>query len=209
MDYITKSEALEILGITSYQHLRRTVKKHNVQTKSLGVGKATLYLKSDICSAVVEGKDTQKFAPKKEKEKAKEKKEVKIQKAKVKEEAKKEIEAKTKNPLNETGQSEFLRAEQELKDNGTYRELDRALLIAYAISFQNYMFYIDLSATLDHTTVDDNGNQKVNAYFTVADKCFSQMDKMATKLGIGVRSRVGLGVKEPTEESLMSKLLNS
>ena len=71
------------------------------------------------------------------------------------------------------------------------------------------MFYVDLSASLDHTTVDENGNQKVNAYLTVSDKFFAQMDKMAKTLGIGVRNRVGLGVKEPTEESLMSKLLNS
>ena len=69
------------------------------------------------------------------------------------------------------------------------------------------MFYVDLSASLDHTTVDENGNQKVNPYMTVSNTFFAQMDKMAKTLGIGVRNRVGLEIKVPKGGS-MFELLN-
>ncbi|MCP4356241.1 MAG: hypothetical protein GY793_11590, partial [Proteobacteria bacterium] len=160
MDYITKTEALEILNISSYQHLRRLTKKLNIQTKSLGVGKATLYLKSDICGAVVEGKDTQKFAPKKPKEVALEKKVKKQTKATELKQKKKEVEEASSTPLNNIGQSEYLRVEKELKDLGLYEFKDRAILLAYAVCYQNYMFYTNLSAQLDHTTTDEGGNLK-------------------------------------------------
>lgn len=206
-EYIPKQEAFEILSISSYQHLRRIVKKHDIKTKSLGIGKPTLYLKTDICNAVVKTKDTKKFAPKKPQVKAKEKKEKKQTEAKELEQKKKEVEEKTKNPLNKTGQDEYLRVEKELKDKGLYLESDRAYLLVYAIAYQNYMFYVDLSASLDHTSQDQNGGEKVHPYFTVADRCFNQMEKAATKLGIGARNRIGLEIKQP-KTGLMADILN-
>lgn len=208
-NFITKNEALEILQVSSYRQLKRIVDRCGIETKSLGIGKATLYNRTQVCKAVVQTDSTKKFAPKKPQVKAKEKKEEKIKVAAKKETAKKEIEKKTKNPLNETGQDEFIRVQGELKGLGIYEEKDRAILLSYCICYQNYMFYIDLSASLSHTTTDDNGNDKVNPYFTVADKLLSQMIKLSSILGIGKRSTIGLDIKPVAEESMISQLLKS
>lgn len=207
-NFITKQEAFDYLEISSYQHLRRLVKNHNVETKSLGIGKPTLYNKTDIFGIAVNTKSTKKFAPKKPKEKQQKEKAEKQQKAKELQQKKKEVEKASSNPLNEIGQSEFLRVEQELKEKGLYMEMDRAYLLTYAIAYQNYMFYINLSKELDHTSSDMTGNIKIHPYFSVADKCFNQMEKAATKLGIGIKNRVGIEIKEETNESLMAKLLS-
>lgn len=206
-EYISKSEALELLKISSYRQLKRIVDDNNVKTKSLGIGKPTLYDRTDICNCVVQTKSTKKFAPKKPQEKAKQEKAKKEEKAKDIEQKKKEVEKATSSPLNETGQDEFIRVEQELKSKGLYLESDRAYLLAYAIAYQNYMFYVNLSASLDHISSDLNGNEKIHPYFTVADRCFNQMEKAATKLGIGARNRIGLEIKKP-KTGLMADILN-
>lgn len=199
-NFISKEEAFKILDITSYRQLKRIVDRNNVSTKSLGIGKATLYNKTDICNAVVNTVETKKHAPKKtqqaarQKEKEiKEKKEVETKKLNS---AKKEINSKNKKPLNETGQDEYLRIEKELKDKGLYLDTDRAYLLVYAIAYQNYMYYVDLSSSLDHVEIDERGNQKIHPYFTIADKFFNQMEKAASKLGIGARNRIGLEIKK-------------
>ena len=42
----------------------------------------------------------------------------------------------------------------------------------------------------------------------VLDKCLSQMTKIANMLGIGIRSRIGLELKEKKKESIFD-ILNS
>ena len=105
-----------------------------------------------------------------------------------------------KDLLNEIGQNEFDRVVQLLKENGTYKEQDRALVLTYAVSFQNWVFATVASARQDNTTSDQFGNLKLHPYFTVAEKCANQMTKNANMLGIGVRSRIGLEIKDNIED---------
>jgi len=110
--------------------------------------------------------------------------------------------------LNEIGQDEFNRVVELLKENGTYKEQDRALVLTYAVSYQNWVFATVASAKQDNTTTDSFGNLKLHPYFMVLDKCLSQMTKIANMLGIGIRSRIGLEIKQEKKESIFD-ILNS
>lgn len=112
------------------------------------------------------------------------------------------------NPLNKVGMAEYERVTNLLKEQGTYKEVDRALVLAYAISYQKYIFSTVASGKQDDTTSDDFGNLKLHPYFLVAKESFNQMEKIAKLLGIGARSRVGLEIAQPKKESIFD-VLNS
>ena len=113
-----------------------------------------------------------------------------------------------KDLLNEIGQNEFDRVVELLKENGTYKEQDRALVLTYAVSFQNWVFATVASAREDNTTSDQFGNLKLHPYMVVSDKCLTQMTKIASILGIGIRSRIGIQIEEKKKESIFD-ILNS
>lgn len=210
--YITAKEAVMILEVTTKRSLLRYVEKYNITIKKMGPGKETLYLKSDIEQCKINKSD--KYITKKNKEKAKEKTEQKkkvIEKRiekniETKEKCKKDLEEKDFNPLNEIGQTEFLRIEKLLKENGTYQEMDRSIVLAYSLSYQNYVDAIHQSNNNDNTTTDDFGNLKVHPYFTIADKCLTQMTKLSNMLGISVRARIGIGAKEKPKKGILDFL---
>lgn len=105
------------------------------------------------------------------------------------------------NPLNKVGMAEYERVTELLKEQGTYKDLDRALVLAYAISYQKYIFSTIASGKQDDTTMNDFGDLKVHPYFQVAKESFSQMEKIAKLLGIGARSRVGLELTKPKKKN--------
>ena len=217
--FINPHEAMELLQITTRQGLHKVATNNNITIKSQGAGKPNLYLKEDLeryrADILSKGKDkynkevTQK-AIKIKKEKVERKEKAK----KLKEETKKDLAPPTAqtdnltNPLNHIGQDEFNRIVEILTENGTYKEQDRALVLAYAISYQKYIYAVAASAREDDTTSDQFSNLKIHPYFLVADKCLSQMTKIANILGLGVRSRIGLEIKSPKKETLFD-ILNS
>lgn len=209
-NYITGKQAQLILNVTTRQGLDKIVKKHNIEVKSQGAGKPNLYLESDVKSIADQtNKQRLKTNPKLMK-KINAKKKIVEKNVTKNEEAKKNSIAEQKkedfSPLNKIGEDEFLRVEKLLIENGTYSELDRSLLLSYSIAYQKYINAVTMSAQQDDTTMDDFGNLKVHPYFTVADKCFSHMQKMAVMLGIGVKSRVGLDIKKPKKDSVFDVL---
>lgn len=110
------------------------------------------------------------------------------------------------SPLNKVGMAEFTRVTDLLIKQGTYKEVDRALVLAYAISYQKYIFSTVASAKMDDVTLNDFGDLKIHPYMVVADKCLTQMNKLATMLGIGVRSRIGLDIQQKKKESIFDIL---
>ncbi|MCP4991801.1 MAG: P27 family phage terminase small subunit [Colwellia sp.] len=206
-DFISGKEAQEILEITTRQGLDKIVKRYSISKITQGAGKPNLYNKDEVMKAYLDShKQKEKYNPSVD-IKAKEKKVKKQTKATELKQKKKEVEEASSTPLNNIGQSEYLRVEKELKDLGLYEFKDRAILLAYAVCYQNYMFYTNLSAQLDHTTTDEGGNLKVHPYFTISDKLLSQMTKLSNILGIGKRSMMGFEPKKKEEDSLMATLL--
>ena len=232
--YILPNEAMELLQITTRQGLHKVVVNHNITLKSQGAGKPNLYLKSDLerykkdNAKNIEKKKNPQVIEKAEKVK-KEKIERKVKAKKLKAEVKKELnlisedenlfddediikpkllDFTMKDLLNEIGQNEFDRVVELLKENGTYKEQDRALVLTYAVSFQNWVFATVASAKQDNTTTNSFGELKLHPYFQVAKEAFNQMEKSSKLIGIGVRSRVGLDLKEPKKESIFD-ILNS
>ncbi len=86
-------------------------------------------------------------------------------------------------------------------------ELDKSLLLAYCISYQNYIRYSNISQLTNNIIIDSNGNERISPYFIISDKSFNMMSSMAKVLGIGVRNRIGLDIKVIKEDSLMAQLL--
>lgn len=210
MEYITGKQAQLILNVTTRQGLYKIVKAENITIKSQGAGKPNLYLESDVKKVAKEtNKQRLKTNPKLKKKIERKKKIVKKNIEVIentKEKTKQDLNQEDFNPLNKIGQDEFLRVEKLLKKNGTYEDVDRSLLLFYAISYQKYINAVTMSAQMDDTTTDDFGNLKVHPYFTVADKCFTHMQKLATMLGIGVKSRVGLDIKKEKKKSVFDML---
>lgn len=228
--YLLPNQAMEELEITTRQGLHKIVKNHNITVKSQGAGKPNLYLKSDLerykkdNAKNIEKNKTKTVIQKAEKVK-KEKVERKVKAKKLKVETKKELnlisedknlfddediikpkllDFEMKDLLNEIGQNEFDRVVELLKENGTYKEQDRALVLTYAVSFQNWVFATVASAKQDNTTMDSFGNLKLHPYFQVAEKCAAQMTKNANMLGIGIRSRIGLEIKKEKKKGISS-----
>ena len=112
------------------------------------------------------------------------------------------------NPLNEIGQNEFNRIIDILTENGTYKEQDRALVLAYSISYQKYIYAVAASAREDDTTSDQFGNLKLHPYFVVSEKSLGIMTKIAAMLGLGIRNRIGIQIEEKKKESIFD-ILNS
>lgn len=217
--YILPNEAMELLQITTRQGLHKVASNHNITIKSQGAGKPNLYLKQDLeryrSEILKTGKDkynreVTKKAIKIKKEKVERKEKAK----KLKEETKKDLAPPTTqadnptNPLNHIGQDEFNRIVDILTENGTYKEQDRALVLAYAISYQKYIYSTIASGKEDDTFIDQFGSIKLHPYFTISDKCLSQMTKIASILGLGVRSRIGLEIKQEKRETIFD-ILNS
>ncbi len=212
-DKITAKQSLEILGIKTVRSFLRYKAQYGIQEIVVGAGKAKLYLRSEVegLKKINNPKSYDKPQTKIRKKKI----EKTIEKnAKLKEETKKDLAPPTTqtdnptNPLNHIGQDEFNRIVEILTENGTYKEQDRALALAYAISYQKYIYAVAASAREDDTTSDQFSNLKIHPYFLVADKCLSQMTKIANILGLGVRSRIGLEIKSPKKETLFD-ILNS
>jgi len=205
MNYITGKQSQLILNITTRQGLNKIVNKHKIKIKSQGPGKANLYLESDVKNVAKKtNKQRLKTNPKL-------KKKIEVKKKVIKEKTEKQAKKKqvgflNNNPLNPTGQEVFNFTRQELIDNGTYQEKDLSLLQSYCVSYQKYINAINQSALELDTTIDSFGNVKVNPYFTIADKCLSQMDKLAKALGLGAKNRVGLEIQKPKEKSFMDKM---
>ena len=232
--YLLPSQAMELLQITTRQGLHKVVVNHNITVKSQGAGKPNLYLKSDLerykkdNAKNIEKKKNPQVIQKAEKVK-KEKVERKVRAKKLKVEVKKELnlisedenlfddediikpkllDFEMKDLLNEIGQNEFDRVVELLKENGTYKEQDRALVLTYAVSFQNWVFATVASAREDNTTTNSFGELKLHPYMVVSDKCLTQMTKIASILGLGIRNRIGIDLKEPKKESIFD-ILNS
>lgn len=230
---ILMSEVLEILQVTSRRSFIRYKKQFPVTEHEQGIGKPKLYIKSEIQELAKKINPKKNIKQKAEKLK-KEKVERKVKNQKLKAEIKKELnlvgehkpvdnlfddediikplfnpnEFEMKDLLNEIGQDEFDRVVELLKENGTYKEQDRALVLTYAVSFQNWVFATVASAKQDNTTSDQFGNLRLHPYFQVAKEAFNQMEKSSKLLGIGVRSRLGIELKQPKKESIFD-ILNS
>lgn len=223
MSYITGKQAQLIIGITTRQGLHKIAKEHSIETKSQGAGKPNLYLESDVNIAAKKVKSRiKKYKPKLEKKILNKKqkiietvenleeqhKEADKKLAEIRNKQKEDIDVNGCNPLNEIGQSEFLRVEQILIANGTYQPLDRAVLLAYCISYQKYIDAVVRSEESDNTTMNDIGDLKIHPYFVIADKCLTQMTKLSNVLGIGSRNRLGLDVKKEKKDSVFD-MINS
>lgn len=187
--------------------------KNIKKTKTKTVIKKAEKIKTDIKKRKIENQELKEEVKKQvntEIEKDFKVTEIKEQKEK---QAKKDLDLpnddEIENPLNKVGMAEYERITKLLKEQGTYKELDRALVLAYAISYQKYIFSTIASGKQDDTTMNDFGDLKVHPYFQVAKESFSQMEKIAKLLGIGARSRVGLELAKPKKKTFADIIANT
>ena len=212
--YISPNEAMRLLEITTRQGLHKIVTLNNVEFKSQGAGKPNLYLKSDLekykkDNAYNIKTNKPKTLLKKVKKIEETIKKNKVSNKKLKEEVRKDLIEKpfTMNELlNPVGQDEFNRVLKILEENGTYEDQDRGLLLVYAVSYQDWIFEKIASSREGNTTTDQFGNEKISPHFIAAKDCAAAMAKNAANLGIGVRSRLGLDIKEKKKKTIFDKI---
>lgn len=202
--YVSGREAQQILNITTRQGLHKIVTEHNVKIKKQGAGKANLYLRKDIEDYKINNKDNINRGRTKQDDKKFKDKQKTIEKKKEVSNTTKKRGLLNNNPLNEIGQEVFDDLREQLIKNGTFEDKDISLLQAYCVSYQKYINAINQSADQMDTFMDDFGNVKVHPYFSIADKCLSQMDKVAKALGIGVRNRIGIEPKKDDSNDIAS-----
>ena len=203
--YITGKQAQLILNITTRQGLHKIVKTENITIKSQGAGKPNLYLESDI-KKVAKKTNAQRLKTNPHLKKKVEKKTAIIKKKKTTVEDTKDKGIMNNNPLNDIGQEVFNELREELIKNGTFENKDISLLQAYCVSYQKYINATNQSADKMDLTMDDFGNEKPHPYFIIADKSLSQMNKLATMLGIGAKSRVGIEIQKEKKVSVFDML---
>ena len=199
-----ESDVISVAEKTSKQR-----KKHNPHLeKKVAVKKKQIVNK-------VKTQNTQKSKADKKLQDIKDQEEIEIKKAdeeykkelqEIRDKQKEDIDVSGRNPLNEIGQSEFLRVEQILIENGTYQPLDRAVLLAYCISYQKYIDAVVRSEESDNVTMDDVGTLRIHPHFQVADKSLTQMIKLSNMLGISIRGRQGIPIKEKKKASVFDML---
>ena len=227
---ITAKEALLLLDVSSTRSYWRYKKEFNITEFDTGDGKVKYYLRSEIEKiALIKNKrvpsnhrkksnkiksNIEKNKKKAEKTKTKTREMLNIKDSEIEEELPtqqavfKPSTNELQNPLNEVGMAEYERITNLLTEQGTYKDVDRALVLAYSISYQKYIFATVASGNEDDTFMDSFGNLKLHPYFQVAKEAFSQMERTAKLLGIGARSRVGLEVAKPKKETIFD-VLNS
>jgi P27 family predicted phage terminase small subunit len=211
-EWIYKEKAQELLKIGSYMQLRRYANRYNIETKSLGKGKPTVYKYSDVMRAFTEAEDAKRFAPKTATKKRISKEIVEREHEEKKEESKQEIkkehsDEKLFSPIGAIGTAEKLRVEELLAELGTIHNVDNSIVLAYAMAYERYMYYSSLAHKIDSVEYDPSGAMKVSPYHTISKDHFKQMESLAKILGIGARSRIGLVIEEEKEINPFQKLM--
>ncbi len=169
MEYITKDEALKEFKISSRQTLFRYVNKYKIRTKSEGKTLPTFYNKDDI-------KKVTNFNKK-----------IVIDKIEVKQ----KLDNMKRNILTKVGKREYLRVKRELKESGLFNKKDRSILIAYATSWETYLWANEKGSKINFVDINYLGIIKIHPYFNIMEISFNQFYKCSRLLGIGARNRIG------------------
>lgn len=101
--------------------------------------------------------------------------------------------------LSEVGYEYLADATQDIKRLGLYEDVDKQILVLYALSCQNYFKYLKLATEADCITVGESGNIAVHPYFKVMQHHEKQMLAYMDRLGLNPLSRIKFEIKEEEE----------
>ena len=102
--------------------------------------------------------------------------------------------------LNETAKAEFLRIVTDAGEIDLLDNLDLPTLAIYADSYSRYIECAKAMAKDGIVIEDEEGNQKISPFVSIADKAATQIQKCSTKLGLATTDRLKLIV--PTKEEV-------
>lgn len=204
---------MTLLRVKSRQALYENVKRGNIRVLARRKPQPHLYSKADIEAYVADNKKGTVTWPSATKEDAIEQIKAKLVQVDTQTVTPGELNEallnKKDNLLNRLGQDEYERVLQLLDENGTYKDQDRALVLLYALSYQNWLAAAIASAEENNIiTTQSSGAIKTHPLFYLAERCAKQMLFVGTMLGIGARSRIGLNIPQPKKESIFDFLKN-
>jgi P27 family predicted phage terminase small subunit len=107
--------------------------------------------------------------------------------------------------LNEIGMAIFKQAVEELKDLGIYRSSDDIAISSYSMQYQLYEHYQELSY-IDGGIVYSKTGTKPSPYAMLADRHFSNYQKIQMNLGLNPSARQKLTIKEKKDIDDMTEL---
>lgn len=94
-----------------------------------------------------------------------------------------------------------------LQNTNLYKDVDREILVQYALSVQNYYKYLYLSTQENCIFKSDTGAITLHPYFKVMQHHEKQMLAYMDRLGLNPLSRQKMEIEEKRELSEMEKLI--
>ena len=210
-DFISKSEAMDILGIKSPISMSRLAKQHNLST--IRDWKNIFYYKDEILKLKAHRDNNKNTKPNANFRAKKSEKRTELI---TKNEAKKAGKPQTANlPVaasyamkNEANLKERMSAVvKELKEIGLYEICDKSLIYSYCLT-ELKLDEIAAQMKENFTTYDDKGNEKPHPLTKIYTDFLTAKLNLAKALGLGAGNRKGLKISEIIEVDEMDKLLN-
>ena len=195
----THKETLEILNC-SKMSLSRYVREGKIE--KIKKGRKAFYNKYDVAALLHEvTKNKEKYkpnAPKREKKKIE-----------LPEEDKKafQVYASADN-LTKVGYQYLAEATEDLKKLGLYEDVDREILLQYALSAQNFYKYLFLSNENDGIFQTESGTVTLHPYVKIMQHHQKMLLSFSDRLGLNPLARQKFELKEPEKKSTIMDILN-
>jgi len=111
------------------------------------------------------------------------------------------------NTLTKVGYEYLAEVTEHLKKLNLYKDADKAMLVQYALSVQNFYKYLYLANQNDCIFTSDTGAITLHPYFKVMQHHEKQMLAYMDRLGLNPLSRQKLEFEEERELTEMEKLI--
>ena len=195
----THKETLEILNC-SKMSLSRYVREGKIE--KVKKGRKTFYNKYDVAALVHEvDKNKAKYKPNAPK---REKKTIELP-----EEDKKafEVYASADN-LNKVGFQYLAEATEDLKRLGLYKDVDREILLQYALSAQNFYKYLYLSNENEGIFKAESGAITLHPHIKIMQHHQKMLLSFSDRLGLSPAAREKLEIKTEEKKTTIMDILN-
>lgn len=194
----TQKEALIILNCSKMTLSRYVKDKKLTRVKK---GRRTFYDEHEIASLVKEIEDNKnKYRPDVPK---REKKRIELP-DEVREICK---DVSSADSLTKIGYQYLTEVTEYLQNTNLYKDVDREILVQYALSVQNYYKYLYLATQENCIFKSDSGMVSLHPYFKVMQHHEKQMLVYMDRLGLNPLARQKMEIEEKRELSEMEKLI--
>jgi len=110
--------------------------------------------------------------------------------------------------LTKVGYQYLAEATEDLKKLGLYKDVDREILLQYALSAQNFYKYLFLSNENDGIFQTESGTVTLHPYVKIMQHHQKMLLSFSDRLGLNPLARQKFELKEPEKKSTIMDILN-